>query len=605
MPALRGPALRALLHLLRPAPCALRPLRDALRPLRGALRPFLRVTAIVVAALLLSSVQMLPAIDHAGQSVRAQGFAFENVTSWSTPPARFGELIQPNLLGHHLVNGKRVYWGGPLYPGRGVPFLHSIYSGLAVTVLVLAGVIANVRGRKLVLVLLALSALLALGAHTPLWRLLYDAHLARSIRYPEKFLLLGMFAAVVYAAVVLDELLTSERVRKAALIVTGVLTAITAIAAIVAFTPAHPRIFITLWQPPAHVLAEMLALSRSGWTLAAARALLLLVLLRNLGRVRRTVWLALLGVFVLLDLGLLFPELAPRVSSDYYREPPALARQLPANRAPYRLFHLASWETAKAGWYTAPQPDLYWIHRNAMYPPMPATWGIRTAIDVDYDRTALQPTEDFANAVWAISRKRPDWLNAVAAMSNAWYCAVFVPGEEAFVRAQGNGRLVQPVRLIELERHPRYYFAKRVETAEAFVAKVSSAKDPDRTAYVSGPRFEPAPGRVTRFSETANTARIDVETTGRAFLVMSVTPQKYWHVTIDGREKPAVVTNIGYQGVVVPSAGRHVVEMTYRNPLIAIGGAISLLTAIALAAAVWWRRRNTHRSNARVILRAA
>jgi len=35
--------------------------------------------------------------------------------------------------------------------------------------------------------------------------------------------------------------------------------------------------------------------------------------------------------------------------------------------------------------------------------------------------------------------------------------------------------------------------------------------------------------------------------------------------------------------VVVPDAGRHVVEMRYRNPLIAIGAAISLVALLALA----------------------
>lgn len=546
------------------------------------IRAVARVGMITIAALLLSAIQILPAVDHVSQSVRGHGLPFESITSWSMPPARLAELIQPNLLGHHLVNGKRVYWGGPLYPGRGVPFLHSIYSGLAVTVLALAGLIANVRGRKLVLVLIGVSVLLALGAHTPLWRLLYDAGLARSLRYPEKFLLIGLFAAVVYATVVLEEALNDERVRRTALIVAAGITTLTAIAAAIAFTPAHARIFIALWEPPARVLHEMLPLSRSGWVLAAARALLLFVLLRNLGRMRRPVWTALFGVFVLLDLGLLYPELAPRVPGDYYRQPPQLARQLPADRTPYRLLHLASWQTSSAGWYTTPQPDLYWITRNAMYPPMPAAWGIRTVVDIDFDRTALQPTEDFTNAVWSISRKRPDWLNAVAAMSNAWYCAVYVPGEEAFAKARGDRRILQPVRLLELDPHPRYYFAERVETSEDFVVKVASARYPDRTAFIDGTPFAPAPGRVTRAAETANTARIEVETRGRAFLVMSVTPQKYWHITIDSREAPAIVTNLGFQGVVIPTAGRHVVEMRYRNPLIAIGAAISLLAAIAL-----------------------
>jgi uncharacterized membrane protein YfhO len=62
---------------------------------------------------------------------------------------------------------------------------------------------------------------------------------------------------------------------------------------------------------------------------------------------------------------------------------------------------------------------------------------------------------------------------------------------------------------------------------------------------------------------------------------MSVTPHKYWRITIDGHDVPAVVANIGYQGVVVPP-GRHVVEMRYRNPLVAAGAAVSAATLLAL-----------------------
>jgi uncharacterized membrane protein YfhO len=63
---------------------------------------------------------------------------------------------------------------------------------------------------------------------------------------------------------------------------------------------------------------------------------------------------------------------------------------------------------------------------------------------------------------------------------------------------------------------------------------------------------------------------------------MSVTPHKYWRVTLDGTPVDVVVTNIGYQGVAIP-AGRHIVEMRYRNPLIAVGGAISIAALAAVA----------------------
>nr|MDQ3283902.1 YfhO family protein [Acidobacteriota bacterium] len=101
-------------------------------------------------------------------------------------------------------------------------------------------------------------------------------------------------------------------------------------------------------------------------------------------------------------------------------------------------------------------------------------------------------------------------------------------------------------------------------------------------------------GRVLRWRETANTAAIDVAADGTAFLVMSVTAHKYWSVTIDGVEVPSVLTNLGYQGVVVPR-GRHLVVMRYRNPMIAAGAAISAATLLALLFFGLRRRASTMR----------
>ena len=86
---------------------------------------------------------------------------------------------------------------------------------------------------------------------------------------------------------------------------------------------------------------------------------------------------------------------------------------------------------------------------------------------------------------------------------------------------------------------------------------------------------------VHSWRETANHARLDVEARGPAFLVMSVTPHKNWRITIDGSDAPAVVANIGYQGVLVPP-GRHLVEMRYRDPLVAVGGAVSAAALLLL-----------------------
>jgi hypothetical protein len=550
-------------------------------------RPILMVALISAAAFAVGAVQTIPMLDHAADSVRARGFEFARVTSWSMPLIRVGELVYPNLLGHLDLEGRRLYWGAALYGERSAPFLYSIYAGLLLSVAAIGGLAARIRGWALALGVAIFGVVFALGAHTPLWRVLYDAGILRSLRYPEKFMLLAVFALIVFGTRALDELLDGNtRVRKAALVAAGAVTAFAALAAIAARTPLYPPLFANAWHPVPDRFAAMLAASATGWLVAAARGGIVFVLIRNAAR--RAAWLVLATIFVVLDLGMILFEAVPRMPARFYDEPPALARQLPGNRTEWRLFHHAEWhrQRPQVQAYFTPDPDLYWVRRNALMPMTPAQHGVQMALETDFDLTALTPTTDFVQSVVDLSGLRRDWVDVAASMSNVWYRAVFRDPREAFAEAHGDRRLIQPVGILALEQYPRFYFADRVEPIadrKDFVRKLASGRFGKRTAFVRAVPFAPAPGRVLRASQTANTARIDVETRGRAFLVISITPHKYWRIAIDGRPAGAVVTNVGYQGVVIPDAGRHTVAMRYRNPLIAIGGAISIAALIGLA----------------------
>ena len=74
------------------------------------------------------------------------------------------------------------------------------------------------------------------------------------------------------------------------------------------------------------------------------------------------------------------------------------------------------------------------------------------------------------------------------------------------------------------------------------------------------------------------------------FLVMSITTNKYWRVTLDGKPVTPLVTNIAYQGVAVP-AGRHRIEMRYRNTLAVRGMVVSVIATVLLAIAALLPRR--------------
>jgi hypothetical protein len=578
--------------------------RDAELPWTAALPEMLTrvifVGLISVCGFLVGAAQMLSALDHVGDSARSRPFEFSLVSTWSMPWAKFAEAIYPNFLGHLALDRITFYWAGGLYPGMSSPFIFNIYSGLLVTALGVAALFVRPRGGRLVLILAVFSFLIALGGNTPLLELLYKAGIAEAIRYPEKFVLIAGFAIVLLASKLLDRLLDGDvEVREAAM---GFVAAVTLVAGIISaltFTPYYARAFTYVWGLSGGSTKRMVDISQTGWLISLARGAVLFALLWLFPKMNRKVWMALLAVFVLADVLPIARQVNPVMPADFFRKPPAALAQLPEPRNAYRLFHEVDWyareEVAKK--YFSTGAAVYWIVRNGLYPMTPVGHGVQLAVDRDYDKTALIPTIEFTEAVWDIKRGgRKDWWRPVMAMTNSWYRADYKPYDEERKRVNGHMERALPVRFLESEHYPRYYFADEmiaIRDKNEFVQNISSEKYGDRAAFVQGAAaFTPARGVVHGYKETANTASIDVESFGRGFLVMSVTPHKYWTITIDGKTAHAVRTNLGFQGIEIP-AGRHRVEMRYRNTVAMTGAKISVASTLLLLAALLVRPRRT------------
>jgi Bacterial membrane protein YfhO len=559
------------------------------------------IALISIAAIAVGAAQMIPAVDHVGESARSRPFDFTLVSAWSLPWAKLAEVIYPNVLGHISIDRVMWYWGGGLYPGMGSPFLFSIYNGLLITALAIAGFFVRARGARFVLILILFSLALALGGHTPILRLMYDAGIATSIRYPEKFALIAIFAMILFASQMLDRMLEGdENVREAAMGFVLATAVVALVIGIVAFLPVYGQQFRRMWGLGQGGGADrMVAISRADWLIAAARGGVLMAILWFLPMARRrwkpAVLFAILGAFMVADLAPVVHQLNPRMPSHFFTKDPDVDAKLPKNRAAFRVFHESDWygQEEIARKYFSTGDAVYWIVRNGLFPMTPAGHRVRTVIERDYDKTALVPTIDFTDSVWDVKRSgRTDWWQPFVAMSNAWYRGVYRNFEAEKKRVNGNMKAASPIDFQPLEQNPRYYFADQVVTIRDrrdFVAKLSKESFSRHVAFVAEPSFVPARGTVRGYRETANTAAIDVESSGGdSFLVMSVTPHKYWTVTIDGRAVKPSITNIGYQGIRVP-AGRHRVEMRYRNTLVDLGmmisaGASVLLLAIAILA---------------------
>lgn len=549
-----------------------------------------RAVGLVATAVAVAAVQFLPAIEHARDSVRGRGFEFHVVSRWSFAPARLVEEIFPNVFGTTEGLGP-LYWGQFRFGiEKGGPFLYSIYLGLAIVALVAAGASAGIAGRGLAALVSVPAIVVAFGAHTPLLALLHGAGLLPSVRYPEKFMLVASFAMLTYGVVVLDAILRGrgEIARRAAWICGGA-GVVAAAVFVLCLQPGYADWFVEFWRGADRGAASI---ARTQWLVAAVRGLafafVLGVLARDAGR--RVV--ALFVLFLVADLAPLGNQINPRIDRSFFDEKPSIARRVEPGSG--RLANVAALQLK------APEVEqyfrqglTYWVLRNGLWPYTPALWGIESCIEYDVDETQLARTREVLEIIDAIAKLGVgDWM----AIVGPWYGSGPIltyrdPGTE-LKRIGDEIDRIEPVDLQPFERYPRYYFASRLVNAadrDALITSlVASAHDP-RTAFVRAGARPVAEGRVIAARETANRTMLDVDAQGDAFLVLSSTHHRHWRATVDGRPAPIVETNVAFQGIEI-GKGRHRVELSYRNPWIAVGGAVSLATLLGLAIVATRRR---------------
>ncbi|HSP35015.1 MAG TPA: hypothetical protein VLU46_11915, partial [Thermoanaerobaculia bacterium] len=277
------------------------------------------------------------------------------------------------------------------------------------------------------------------------------------------------------------------------------------------------------------------------------------LLLAFLPRLPRRVWLLLGFTLVVIDLVPLANELAPRMPAEFFT-PPNVVAALQSDRSAHALMNRADWRNYERNFKDIRGELGPWFARNALQPFTPAAWGLRSALEVDFDETDLLVTHDLLN----VMMKRGNggdthWAEEFAMMSNVDTIADLLPIAAVFQQPHD----LERVRIIRFTRLPatgRYYFPQQN-------------------------------GRVTHVDERANGATIDVDAAANAPLFIVITRHKYWSATIDGREATLQPANIAYQSVVVP-AGRHRVELRYRNPLVMPSGAVSGVAVAACLAAI-------------------
>jgi len=490
-----------------------------------------RLAMTIVIAALIAAVQLVPAVDHARDSIRSRGLPYKTVADFSLPPTRAIEFISPFAISPVKAGEKRTHY-----------FL-TLYCGLAALILFVAGIATRQRKWILVTAIALISYLFALGDTTPLLRLLYACGI-RFIRYPEKFIAIGIVTMIGFATFVAHRLLEGDTKLRRAVIIGG--AAVTVIA-----------LFSPVAAPPAIIAAA--------WTIVFWRV----------GTHR--VWHFIVIALLLFDLGIVANRVMLRHPSQFFTPPDsvnAFARPVDG----YAVFHRGDWARPDLGAkYDAFSPARN--TRNALRPYTPAAWGIRSALELDFDETDLLPTHDLLDSMQRLGNSGfARWSEPFMQLSNVHYVIDYNP----------RGSIQSPIIIRRFPNQGRYWFARILIPVSDFERSIRGPLA-NGVAFTD-PAFTPAPATITNVVESSHAADIDVEATGRSFLVATITRHKYWRATIDGQPVPLVPANIAYQGLVVP-AGRHHIALRYWNPIVVLSAIVSALTLFVVLTSLLWKRR--------------
>ncbi|MFL6293719.1 MAG: hypothetical protein ACJ759_22730 [Thermoanaerobaculia bacterium] len=574
---------------------------------RALPRSLARLLVPLTVAVLLAAVQLLPTWGRLAGSPRAGGLEARPATVWSAPPARIVELAFPRFFGDPTRDHEGLFFGWNLHD-RDYPYVPSIYPGLLLTVLAVSALAQwPVPRRAAWGIAFAAGAFLALGRHNPLYEPVRRAvPVLAVLRFPEKFAILAVAALVMAGALGWGWLLRERqegRPERADFPLAVALVLLATAGALTGLLYRAPR--VADWFVRAHgspglapekVRQGIAWLQAEGWaaivTAAAVAALLALC------RWRRPPERLLTGIAVALlaaDLWhyghglvkaapaalyqgpppvLVPPETRLFVQERTGSEPDFVPRRGDPALAPVRAL-LARMEPYSAVLWRIPYA------LNEDFDLMLTAWGSR-ALDTlhqDWDRSS----EDALRYLGAwnvgrvlLRREAPAWA------------AERDPGAPLMKS------VVNPYVLPRQRFVPRVAFHPDPGSALAAARREGYALMRREHAVRPGPPREaayPSPPQPLELEEKPGRLRLRYRSASPAFFVLAETFDEGWQGELEGSSLPLFPTAASQIGVELP-AGEHVLELRYRERLLPLGAAVTLLTLAAVAGALLLDRRS-------------
>jgi hypothetical protein len=285
-----------------------------------------------------------------------------------------------------------------------------------------------------------------------------------------------------------------------------------------------------------------------------------------------------------------------------YRDPPPLAHAGSGLVPPGSRLYV---QPAPDG-----QPDLVLRSGDARLAPVRALirrlepysgnlWGVHYALNEDFD-LMLTGWGRVAMTVMSSEWKQPDLALAYRYLG-AWNVGAMLlrktPAEWAAEVARDRTALsVRPIP--NPYRLPRYRFVPKVGYQDSFGSalylsrqegyEVNRHEHVVREGETPAEADYPQPPQPLELADRGGSIRLRYRAPGKAFFVVAMTYDDGWRAAVDGAPVRAYLTGLCQLGVELP-AGDHTLLLTYRDPLVGVGAAVSLLTLAACAAVFIWR----------------
>ncbi len=549
----------------------------------------------------LTAAQWLPTLEAARRSERIE-LNEASRTVWSLPLASVPE------------SALRFRWSRlPLTPpalaaildGR-EPWLASIYLGMPVLMLLVAGVATPTRAPRSFLLATGVAAtLVALGPRFGLYNvLLWMLPPLRMLRFPVKAMVLASFAVASLAAAGVDAFRIgpgSGRGRRRSLVVVAALI-LSGVALLAAGRAWEGRLFESFlaagpWLAGARAaLASELAFGAALACLGAA------VVALGVGR-RRPLGLA-LAALALVDLVTFHHDLHAAAAKELWSHRPETLALLPPPRDARVFVYDYSMRTPTqpdapaggdayrlarrpAGW--GPVESVVLAAHLYLNPPTAGRWGVAGSYDLDmlglYPAPLTRLVELLRETEGTPTHLRLLQMGAVthaiALLPAAWWRDLQPVGSVP-------GLFERPIQVMRVpDALPRAYAVGGTRIADgddAWSALQDPAFDPRREVLLpegqkvsSTRQAVPCPVDQSRADRVRIQASLDAP--GHVVFVQAYDPG--WRATVDGRPAAVLRANVAFCAVAV-AAGRHEIVLTYRPFSVAVG---LWLSAASLAAA--------------------